>query len=161
THVRLGHLYQRMGAELEAEQNYIYALKIRRRILKDETSLIPLLCSLGALCERRKQWGEAHTYLDEALNISRKRGTECQDSTLWNNLGRLAQGEGDHKTALDFFQRALEVERNAPRYDPQQQATLIYNTAECLGAMGDVQRAFEVFQSGLSLDRNAITQVAL
>jgi tetratricopeptide (TPR) repeat protein len=133
THCRLGHVYQMKGALLEAEQNYLYALKIRRRV-EEPQSTVGLLVSLGALYERKEEFDNAQTFLDEAFKISSDEHGECHDVILLNNTARLAYKKGEYEKAISYFRRALLLVRNKQPVDLKQQATLLYNLAESLAA---------------------------
>jgi CHAT domain-containing protein/tetratricopeptide (TPR) repeat protein len=157
THSRLGHVYQMGGALVEAEQNYLHALKIHRRVAPKSSA--GLLVSLGALYERMGRYDEAQAVLNEALEIKCDENGECHDAVLLNNLARLAHARGEHVQAVHYVRRALELERNKPTYDLQQQAKLLYNLAESLGALGKSDESFESFKEALEIDRYLISEV--
>jgi len=158
THSRLGHVYQMGGAFAEAEQNYLHALKILRRV-GDQKSLAGVLVSLGALYERIARYDDAQAVLNEAVEIKCDENGKCHDAVLLNNVARLANAKGEHVKAIEYLRSAVELNRENSTIDFQQQAMLLYNLAESLGALGKSDEALETFKDALEIDRYLISEV--
>jgi CHAT domain-containing protein len=159
--IRLGHLYQSIGALPEAERCYLHSLKIRRRVSGERSDLlVPLLSSLGALYETWGKYDDAELHLRQALEIECENKGKVTNSVLLNNLARLEQVTGKHAQAIQLFQQSLETEEiNTAKYDEQRNARLLYNLAESYAALEQFDEALASITEGISIDRHMIDTV--
>jgi HemY protein len=63
-----------------------------------------LLLTLGRMCVRIKLWGKARQYLERALALD-------PSSAIWEALGDVYAGEGDHAQAQRCYRNALAMAR--------------------------------------------------
>jgi tetratricopeptide (TPR) repeat protein len=112
-----------------------------RRALQDDPSSAEALYGLGSVYLQRQKTKEARESFERALKLQASYPGTIPNA--WNNLGILSAREGDAAAAIDFFQRALQI-------DPAHLIALVnlgnaYRQQKEWGEAKKVlQRAFEV-----------------
>ena len=79
-----------------------------RRALQDDPSSAEALYGLGSIYLQRQKTKEARESFERALKLQASYPGTI--SNAWNNLGILSAREGDAAAAIDFFQRALQID---------------------------------------------------
>ena len=93
---------QRMGNLREAE-------KIYRDVLLKDPANVDALRLLADVAMRAKQWGDAQTLLERALEIS------PDFNQGWMDLGLARQEQDAADTAIEAYERVMRLEPNRPR----------------------------------------------
>jgi len=60
------------------------------------------------------EWGKAHDYFTEALNLAERIGDGTAVADLNSNLGVTCEERGDWGQALAYYRRAIELQQKAP-----------------------------------------------
>jgi len=81
-------------------------LAFAERMLANHARDPVLLLTLGRLCIRAKLWGKAKTYLEESIDIQ-------PDPEAYQELAILSERQGDHATAMTYYQEGLYLATGA------------------------------------------------
>ena len=79
-----------------------------RRALQDDPSSAEALYGLGSVYLQRQKTKEARESFERALKLQASYPGTIPNA--WNNLGILSAREGEAAAAIDFFQRALQID---------------------------------------------------
>lgn len=124
----LAQAFEGQGKFVEAEQRYVEALRIMRKVRGAEhPDVAAILNNLGVLNRMHGQYAEAEHYLGQALSIKeRAHGPLHPDVALTvTNLAQLHVARGDYRTAASLFERSVGIyEKTAGLDDPRLARTL-------------------------------------
>jgi tetratricopeptide (TPR) repeat protein len=104
-YLSLGILFFQRGYIEQAEGFFVQAVK-------DDPASAEALYGLGSAYLHRQQTSSARDCFERALRLHASYpGTP---PNAWNNLGILAASDGDTDHAIEYFQRALQIDPNHP-----------------------------------------------
>jgi tetratricopeptide (TPR) repeat protein/transcriptional regulator with XRE-family HTH domain len=101
-----------------------------------------LLTGLGRL-------GEARTFLEASLDLSRRQRHRTAEEAVLDSLGSLAQQDGRHRDAADYYRRALALARELG--DPYNAAGILERLGDSYAALGERDEALTTKHEALRL----------
>lgn len=110
------------------------------------------LTDMGILCTRLNRLREAQRYLDEALTLSRKIGSQVAESYALNQLGTLHYVQGDYPAALQSHTDSLELQRATG--SRRGEASALNNLGIVYMALGDYAAARTYLRECLAIYRD-------
>jgi len=111
-----------------------------------------LLNQMGDYLEKRAQYKEAESLLEQALAIRAQIGTESLDiAQSLNNLAHLYQTQGKHEQVEPLYQRALSIYEQELGADHSWAATSLNNLAALYRDQGKYEQAEPLYQRALSI----------
>ena len=113
-----------------------------------------LLERLGSFCIRRASYGNAETYLKQALHLyEHSMPTQTLDiAQTLNSLGRLYRRQARYKKAEATHRRALQLREQALGPDHPKTAASLHNLALIYRNLGRYQEAEQLYQRALSIE---------
>lgn len=109
TRIDLAAAYLDQGRGQDAREHLVHALEFHRRV-GDRALETTTLCSLGRLCYRLGELGEALRYLREAAVLCAGREARAEATVCWST-GLVLIALGSFEEALVSYQRGLALSR--------------------------------------------------
>ena len=141
----LGRLSWRVGEYAAAESYLEETLKLSRQI-EDDAQVARVLGNLGFLAWRRSDYTVAQAFLEESLALKQELGSQ-EIGTALNNLGLVAEAQGNYLAAARYFNKALEIFRKEG--NQWGIAVELYNLGNVACAKGALQTASTQYQKAL------------
>jgi predicted ATPase/Tfp pilus assembly protein PilF len=148
-------LAQWQGDSDEGEQLASRILAISKTAVEQEHVYSVAIHLLAIVASRRGDHAQAHSLLEESLEIGRRGGDGWLLSIALNNLGNELMGEGEYERAIGFFEESLAV--GEARGDLDRRARAYGNLGWATHALGDLDRARDFYRRGLE----AATEIGL
>lgn len=134
-----------------AESASLYASLVEQRDLSHDLRM-KLLYNAGMLREQQKDFAGAAKAYEESLNLMEQLyGQDHPDrSKILGGLARMARFHGDHKTAMDRLNAAIELAERSPQSARdvfllyQDRARLHHERGERTEARNDLQKALDL-----------------
>jgi serine/threonine protein kinase len=101
--------------------------------------------AVGATAFRRSKLGEARAAFDRGLKIC-ERAPECRTAGLLNNLGSVADQEGDYVAAESYYRRSLELRERTLGRDHPDVVPVLLNLGDLAIEQGQNDLAIERFK---------------
>jgi tetratricopeptide (TPR) repeat protein len=98
-----------MKGDLEEAKKYLEDSYTKFTELGDERKIIGSLNNLGTLFTETLMFDKAAEYFNQAYELSLKLNEPFSDPM--NNMGNLYFRQGDHQQAIEYYQKALTIER--------------------------------------------------
>ena len=145
----LGRLAATLGDLEGASRTHEKALAIRREIA-DLRGVAESLGQIGATLRLVGELDRAYAALEEALSISQQLGNHWTEAHTRNNLGLVDHDRDRPQVAIEQFNAALKLFRQAKsrRY----QALTLSNLGTVYQSIGDFERASGLFEESLEMN---------
>ena len=155
TAMTIGAYYSKFG-DNERAYEYLSGVLPSRSILGDRCAEVELLANFGAVTLALDRKAEAIKFLDEELApvLKSARGCEDEKATAFNNLGKAYFDLNDFRLAIENYNRALNVVRDAGI-----KATTYLNLGEAHYASGRYKEAVTFYRRASSLYKVASEHV--
>ena len=111
------------------------------------------LVSLGNSHLDKADFRQAKEYYIQALALARKIGEREVESIVLNNLGSAWDTLGDSKKAIEYFERALSIDKEIYGERHPSVATRFNNLGLAWNTLGDSKKAIEYYEKALSIDK--------
>jgi serine/threonine protein kinase/tetratricopeptide (TPR) repeat protein len=135
---RLGNVLWKMGEKEQAESAWLRGLKEGEdRGFKDE--LHSFLNNLGVVAKSRKDWDQARTYYQQALNLALSLKNRESEAACTHNLGVLEMGLGKVDAGMAQYERAFAIYQDLGI--PDKMARLAQTLASHYAKQGDIEKA--------------------
>jgi CHAT domain-containing protein/tetratricopeptide (TPR) repeat protein len=149
--------YEQAGRPAEAAELYQRALTtLEITHGKDHLIVATILNNLGVCLNKQDRFAEAVAAHERALAIRERDGTDQQVAESLSNLASVRRLAGDPAEARRLLERALELDRAAPRVSPLALARRIDNLGVVRREAGDLQGALAAHEEGLALRSAAL-----
>jgi tetratricopeptide (TPR) repeat protein len=106
---------------------------------------------LGILNKDRGYYELSVEHYLEAMQMAEAEGDCLRVSGCLNNLGVVAQVQGNHARALVYFQRSLEIE-NEHGTDKEQRSIRLYNIGEAFEKLDSLDAAYAFYYNSLLIE---------
>ena len=146
----LARAYQDEGDLNNALSTY-ETLKIHYETIGDEAAQYPVILILAGLAYELGQRSAMLRYTEELRAHYDRTKDVLGLSTVYNNLGFLAQRSGDTRTAADYFNQSLEIIGTAGQVPPELQARIWVNAGVAYTHLGLESRAEEYYRKALKV----------
>jgi len=117
--------------------------------LGDSLNMVRILGTFGTIYTEWGRYSEAISFLNQALDISKRNKYDYYTSRLLNNLGLAAQRLSDYKRALDYLHSALEYKLK--NEDQGGLANTYSNIGEIYTETNDSDNAWLFLNKGLNI----------
>lgn len=111
-HLNLAKAFWQRGDRVNATEHYTIAHSIFEYKLGDSESCAIVLKALGDLNKEDEKYEAASELYDEAMEIEMSVHGHCLPSTL-NAAGVVCLLEDDHRAAMEFHRRALQIQQKS------------------------------------------------
>lgn len=148
----LGSVHDTLGQYEEALSCYRQALAVTRRRSEGDNPAFAATClnNIGGVHHIRGELDEALIAYREALFLLERAGRPAGGVTALDNLGHVALDQGDHTTARQYYEAALETSR-AIDVRSLQTAGAYLALSRVLLADGDLDKAAEVVRQAMDI----------
>ncbi|MEQ3234828.1 tetratricopeptide repeat protein [Bacteroides cellulosilyticus] len=102
----IGYIYKKME-DPRALQYLRDALQLVRGKKAGQT--VNLLSNIGTILIEQKQYEEALSVLNEALDIAQKTNIKFAQGAIWQNLGTLSHAQKHYAQAISYANKALQI----------------------------------------------------
>jgi CHAT domain-containing protein len=147
----LGWLYLQQDERERALDYYREALSHLENIPKARPAIARIRLDIGEIDERQGSWDAAHREYQAALASAQELKHHQLESDAHNGLGRVHLALEQTGEALDAFQHALEISRQA--HDPRGEETALGNLGLVHRFLGQLEEAALKFRQALTLSR--------
>ncbi|MCP1386508.1 CHAT domain-containing protein [Runella salmonicolor] len=150
SHEKAGTLYQTVGKQNAALQQYQMALSTGKQYQVSDSLLYKSYLYSGSAHYYLGTLDSATYYLEEAERIFNRFPQLDEANRLFNTFGVLYYEAGNYRQSINYFQRALQVER----VDNDMTYAYKSNIASALRNLGEYDSAIVVYQSIRKLKAN-------
>jgi len=112
---------------------------------------------LGYFCLQMGLYEESITILTEALlHLNTMPEPEQLKRKILNNIGSGWKAKGHYDKAIDYYERALEIDEKIYPQDLPSIATRYNNIGNALNAKGHIEKSIDYFEKALTILKNAL-----
>jgi len=144
----LGLIYQKRGELDRAEEIYLKALEVDKRLGRLQ-GMARDYGNLGLLCQTQGQLDKAEEMHRKSLDIGEKLGDVQIMAIAYGNLGLIYRARGDLDTAEEMHLKSLEIHQRMG--DQEGMATQYGNLGLINKTRGELDRAEDMLRKGLDI----------
>ena len=141
--------------DLTSAERYLNdAVRLWQSMGKGDEQLVSAFNNLGALYEKRQEFGKARRAEESAVGVldSGTRVDNLTAAAIWNNLGRLASDEHKFRQAHEYLNKARELAQGDSSPALVQYAAVLSNLAGLETAEKHWKRAESLYRKALAID---------
>ena len=142
------HLFNKMASP--SDLNYAKQLHLETIELDDE--FIEAYVELALTCQRKGNFEEAESYLEDGLEIAEKNKDQQGIAYVYNGMGILYKGWSKYQKSAACFENALTIEVQFE--NRLAEARILNGMSSCMYNMGQIDKAFDCVNKSLSIKKD-------
>jgi tetratricopeptide (TPR) repeat protein len=153
---RIGYVRFAQGEHTDSQRHFERALEIMRSSVGPDHPMVPRqLLNLGAALANQGQKEAGRKRVEEAIAILERGPPTGALAMALNNLGAIAEMDGDPEGALSWHRRSLEIKTALVGTNHASLEISYTNIGSCLSALGRHAEAADAFERALDIGTRA------
>ncbi len=153
TFFRIGKIYNEIGNHDKSTSYFSESVKIYRSNAKENAAVGMALGYVAKNYARKKQFAKAVELSTESLRLQKQFGHAGDIAESLVDLGNILKAWGKTDQALQFFEEALRIYKEAFGLDSVEVAICRYNIGILKKALGEAEAALRYFGGALRIHR--------